>query len=93
MTVEFYVSKTNRDILKNMAVLRGESVLHDDFINSLGMPTNGNTGRLTFGIIPNPRQSRDEIRVKELVIKLNNDTITDRELHEFLSLTILNDVR
>ena len=93
MRIEFYVSKTNRDILKNMAHTIGESVVHDDFINILGNPTNGNTGRLTFDIIPDPIPTVNELRSRELKRKLEADTITERELREFLNLFLLRDIR
>ncbi len=95
MTIEFYVSKTNRDILKNMANLRGESTIHDDFINSMGNPTNGNTGRLTFGVKPNaPPPTTDELRVRELVLKIENDqSLSNIEERDFRRLYIIQEIR
>ncbi len=94
MRIEFYVSKTNRDILKNMAHTIGESVIHDDFIDIVGNHKDGNTGRLTFDVKPNIPPTTDELRVRELVTKINNDqSLSNIEERDFRRLYIVEEIR
>ncbi len=94
MRTEFYVSKTNRDILKNMAHTIGESVIHDDFVDILGNPTDGNTGRLTFDIKPDPIITTDELRVRDLVTKIKNDqSLSNIEERDFRRLYHVEEIR
>ena len=92
--IEFYVSKTNRDILKNMANTIGESTIHDDFIDIVGNPTKGNTGRLTFGIKPDPIITPDQITVRALVAKIeNNQSLSNLEERDFRKLYHVREIR
>ncbi len=94
MRTEFYISKTNRDILKNMANLIGESVIHDDFVNSVGMPTDGNTGRLTFDIKPDPIPTTDELTVRAIIAKIESDqSLNNVEERDFRKLFHLRGIR
>ena len=94
MRIEFYISKTNRDIIKNQAYLIGESVIHDDFINIVGNPTDGNTGRLTFDVKPDAIPTAEQLRVKELLEKINNDqSLSNLEERDFRKLYIVKEIR
>jgi len=54
MRVKYYHYSGEKTQLKNDAKSRGESTIHDDFIDERGNATKGDTGRLTFDIIPDP---------------------------------------
>jgi len=85
LTIKYYNSKTKWKKLKKEAIQRGESTIHDDFIDVNGITTDGTSGRLTFDIIPSTLDT-ELIRKKELNKKLKDDTITFDELKEYLRL-------
>jgi len=90
MTIEFYSSPAERITLKTAAILRRESTIHDDFIDINGDPTDGNSGRLEFGIISKPLPDLDRDRVIELFEKFETDgTLSLTELIEFVKLKLV----
>jgi len=54
MRTEFYHSPQQKQQKKNDARSRGESTIHDDFIDRQGNQTRGDIGRLTFDVKPDP---------------------------------------
>ena len=55
MRVIYYNSLQQKKEAKKAANLRGESTIHDDFINISMQRTDGTTGRLTFDKKPNAK--------------------------------------
>jgi len=58
MRVIFYNSLEQKRDAKLAAILRGETTIHDDFVNISNQPTDGTNGRLTFDRKPNPTPRR-----------------------------------
>jgi len=83
LTIEFYDSRQERGILISQAEQRDESLLHDDFVNINNNPTDGRSGRLEFGIVPNPDVTEFN-RTKLLRQKLKDGIISQPELLELL---------
>ncbi len=72
--------KNRRQLLKS-----NESIIHDDFVDQYGKPTNGQSGRLIIDIHLNKIDPIFQ-RKKLLTTKLNQQTLTLKELQEFLTL-------
>jgi len=88
----FYKSKAERLTIIDSIQLEGKNILHDDFLDSEGKATDGNSGKLTFDFDIIKPPTTDEIRIRELTQKLSDDTITDLEVKEFLRLRFVNDL-
>ncbi len=88
MTIVFYNSKAERGQLIAAANQANESTIHDDFIDSNGNPTNGQSGRLTFGVLVSP-PNPNFIRLEELRQKLRDNTLNS--LPEIIEYTQLRD--
>lgn len=86
MSIKYYSNKSEWKKYKKEANTKGESTIHDDFIDKSGNPTNGVSGRLTFGKIPEP-DNTIFLRTKELKSKIKNRTISHDEVVEWLDLT------
>jgi len=54
MRQEFYNSIIQRDQLRDNATALGETEIHNDFIDSNGNKTDGQSGRLSFDVKANP---------------------------------------
>ncbi len=96
MRTEFYTTKAEKDNLKNQAHLIGESVIHDDFIDSNGSPTNANgkSGRLTFDVNAIPAPTADEATVRAIIDKINSDqSLNNVEERDFRKLYHLEGIR
>ncbi len=74
MRVTYYNSLQQKKDEKISANLRGESTIHDDFVNISMVRTDGTTGRLTFDVKPNPKP-----RAKKGLNELNQ-LLKDRDL-------------
>lgn len=85
MTIKYYSSLEEKELLKNEANKRRESTIHDDFVDIDGNHTDKTKGRLIFGIIPNIID-KSFTRKKELTKKLKNDSITFNEFKELQRL-------
>ena len=85
MRIEYYSNKEESIKLKKEANAKGESTIHDDFIDSNESLTDGKSGKLTFVVIPKPDNTKF-IRRKKLQKKLNDNSITFEELKEYLRL-------
>lgn len=83
MIIKYYSNKIEWKKLKKEANDRGESTIHDDFLDVNNNPTNGQSGKLTFEIIPDVIDTKF-IRRKELTKKLNDNTINFEEIKEYL---------
>ena len=93
-SVEFYNSIGQRNALKNTANQNNESTLHDDFIDSNGNTTDGNSGRLTFDVKSISTPTPDQLRVREIIEKINNDqSLNNIEERDFKKLYILEEIR
>jgi len=79
LRIEFYFNAKQRKRLTGEANLRGETVIHDDFLE------NGKK-RLTFDIIPDKIPSPREILLELLLGKLQNNTITFEQLKTLIRL-------
>jgi len=86
MTVIYYNSIQQKKAIKLAGILRGESTIHDDFIDRLGQSTNGKSGRLTLGTIPDPLP-----RVKKGLNELNQ-RLKDKDL-DYLDLLDLLEIQ
>jgi len=82
----FYSDLSERKTLIDSIESQGKSILHDDFLDGTGKTTDGQSGKLTFDVIPDRIPTAKETRDKELIAKLKDDTITDSEVKEFLKL-------
>jgi len=85
-TVVFYRSRQQKRDATNQARLRGESTIHDDFLDRGGNQTDGSRGRLTFDIIPDVVKTPREILLELLLVKLENNTITFEQLKTLIRL-------
>ena len=85
MKIKYYNSLDERKIILDEANSLGESMIHDDFLDSDDKPTDGTKGKLSLDIISNVIDPKF-IREKELIEKLKNDTMTFSELKEYLRL-------
>ena len=85
MTVVYYKSKQEWIKAKKTANAKGESTIHDDFVDKDGKSTDGKSGRLTFAVKPAGDQTKF-LRKKQLTKKLKDDSITFDELKEYLRL-------
>ena len=93
-SVQFYNTPSQRNALKQSANNIGESTIHDDFVDSNGNPTDGNSGRLTFDVIIPTPLTADQITVRALVDKINNNqSLNNVEERDFRRLYIIGEVR
>ncbi len=83
MRIVYYNSKKERITELKKANEKGESAIHDDFLDVNGKVTDGNSGKLTFDILDNTPDPKF-LRMKELRKKLQDDSITFKELKEYL---------
>ncbi len=83
MRVTYYNSLEQKQEIKKAAHARGESVIHDDFINISFQRTDGTTGRLTTDKKSNPKP-RKEKNLNEL-----NKLLKDKEIEYFDLLDLL----
>ncbi len=88
MRVNYYNSLEQKAEMKRSATLRGESVLHDDFINISMMVTDGTSGRLTFIKKPNPTP-RKRKGLNELNQLLKNRKLMYIDLLDLLEIQAL----
>jgi len=86
MRVNYYNSLEQKAEMKRSANLRGESTIHDDFINISMQKTDGTTGRLTFAKKPNP-EPRKIKGLNEL-----NQLLKDKNL-EYIDLLDLLEIQ
>ncbi len=84
MTVKYYSSLEEKKQLKKNAHARGESTIHDDFIDKNNNSTDGKSGRLTFEVKPDHIPTVDEIKIKELKEKAKSKTLTKEEQLEII---------
>ena len=90
MRVIYYNSLQQKKEAKIAANLRGESMIHDDFINISMQRTDGTTGRLTFGKIPDskPRKIKGLNELNQLLKNKRLDYIDLLDLLEIQALKI-----
>ncbi len=94
MRIEFYNNINQRDALKQSANNIGESTIHDDFVDSNGNATDGNSGRLTFDIIPDPIPTADQTTVRAIIDKINNNqSLNNVEERDFRRLYHIEQIR
>jgi len=88
MRVTYYNSHQQRDEAKRSAHARGETMIHDDFVNISMQNTDGRTGKLTFGIPPNspPRSIKG---LNELNQLLKDKEIEYEDLLDLLTIQAL----
>jgi len=83
----FYADKPERGTIIGRENSLGRRLLHDDFVNDEGNPTDGKSGRLTFSDTDEPTQSAEAIRLNELTTDLlNGEILSVVELNEYLKL-------
>ncbi len=86
--IVFYNSKSKRIKELQTALVLGETLIHDDFVDSDGNATNSTTkGRLEFDIVPIVPDLNFILR-KTLTAKIRDGTITFPELVRYLQLTL-----
>ena len=88
MKVIYYNSLQQKKEAKIAANLRGESTIHDDFINISMQVTDGTTGRLTFGKIPDAKP-RVRLGLNELNKGLKDKTLQYIDLLDLLEIQAL----
>ena len=88
MRVIYYNSLQQKKEAKKAANLRGESTIHDDFINISMQVTDGTTGRLTFGKKPNPKPRKIK-GLNELNKLLKDKRLDLIELQDLLEIQAL----
>ena len=92
--IEFYSNQSQRKTLIDDALVLGESTIHDDFIDSNGNSTNGKSGRLTFDVKTSPPLTADQITVRAIVDKINNDqSLNNVEERDFRKLYHVGGIR
>jgi hypothetical protein len=86
----YYSDKTEYDILVKESHEKGETVLHNNFIDVNGKSTDGNSGELVLSISDNSIESNKFKKGKILRTKLINDidSFTFEELKELIRLSI-----
>ena len=94
MSVEFYNNHQQRDALINSHTQLGETQIHDDFIDSNGNATKGKSGRLTFDIRTSPPATPDQITVRAIIDKIqNNQSLNNVEERDFRRLYHIGGIR
>ena len=88
MRVIYYNSLQQKKEAKIAAHARGESTIHDDFINLSMQPTDGTTGRLTFDKKPNPKP-RKILGLNEINKRLKDKTLDYTDLLDLLEIQAL----
>ena len=88
MRIEYYSSLDDKKHLKNLANQLGESTIHDDFIDRDGNPTDGISGRFTFGVKPDP-EPRKILTNNQLNHKLKDRTLDLLELQDLIAMQAL----
>ena len=88
MRVIYYNSLQQKREAKIAANLRGESTIHDDFINISMIRTDGTTGRLTFGVKPNEKP-RIKLGLNELNKRLKDRSLDYIDLLDLLEIQAL----
>ena len=83
MRVEYYKTPEEKLSKLKTANKAGETQIHDDYIDSKRNITDGNNGRLTFDVKPNPNNTEFN-RVKELKQKAKNRTLTQSDKDEVI---------
>ena len=88
MRVNYYNSLLQKADLTRAAHLRGESTIHDDFINISMQATDGTSGRLTFDkkFNPKPRKIKG---LNELNQLLKDKKLSLEELQDLLEIQAL----
>ena len=87
MTVKYYKSIEEKNLIEGEYHLKGYRVSHNDFIDGNEKPTNGTCGKLTL-IEDMPPDNTNLIQFKLLKKKLIQDTITFDELKKYLRLRL-----
>ena len=82
MTVVFYDGLAEKKTEIQKALALGQSLVHDDFIDSNSNPTDGTKGRLTFEIII-ADQTEFNI-VKTLKQKAESDTLSQADKDDII---------
>ena len=88
MRIIYYNSLQQKKEAKIAANLRGESTIHDDFINISMQRTDGTTGRLTFAVKPNPKPRKIK-GLNELNQGLKDKSLGLMELQDLLEIQAL----
>ena len=88
MRVIYYNSLQQKKEAKIAANLRGESTIHDDFINISMQRTDGTTGRLTFAVKPKAKP-RKILGLNELNKRLKDKTLEHIDLLDLLEIQAL----
>ena len=83
MRVNYYNSLEQKAEMKKSAHARGESTIHDDFINISMMRTDGNSGRLTFD------KKKDQPSRKIKGLNELNQLLKDKQLSHIDLLDLL----
>jgi len=91
MRVNFYDTPQRKRQLINDSRSRGETIIHDDFINSRGQITDGRSGKLTSEILPDP-PDRVIKSLDELNLLLFKKEIVYIELLDLLTIQALKDM-
>jgi len=86
--IKYYNDLNHRKQLILDGRSRGESVIHDDFIDKQGRSTDGKAGRLTLEIIPDPAE-RVIKSLDELNLLLFKKEIKYIELLDLLTIQAL----
>ena len=88
MRVIYYNSLQQKKEAKIAANLRGESTIHDDFINISMQRTNGTTGRLKVAKKPDPKPRKIK-GLNELNKGLKDKTLEYMDLLDLLEIQAL----
>lgn len=90
----YYSTPQQRQDLKDAAHAIGESNIEDSFLDIDGNDTDGNSGRLIFDVRIADPPTQDQIRVRELMAKLDDGTFNvNQDIKEFLKLAFVKRVR
>jgi len=88
MRVTYYNSIEQRNEIKRAAHLRGETIIHDDFVNISMQHTDGRSGKLTMKVIP-PLPPRKILGLNALNQKLKDKELSMLELQDLLVIQAL----
>ena len=69
----FYLSKNERQIVIDDERQRKFHMLHDDFVDSLGNATDGNSGRITFTNIETKEPAKSKRTLSDALVQLLSD--------------------
>ena len=94
MRIQYYHSKFQLKNIKEDLPLTNESIIHNDYLDVNGNPTDGNKGKLTIDIKPPVIPTADQITVRNIIAKIqSNQSLNNVEERDFRKLYHIMGIR